>query len=66
MTKAVINMLLEETKGPVMVQYLATGVYKKCKFLLLFAYTTQYIQSWTFAYIWLLNKPYENEVTLTG
>ena len=25
-----------------------------------------YIQSWTFAYIRLLNKPYENEVTLTG
>ena len=24
------------------------------------------IQSWTFAYIQLLNKPYENEVTLTG
>ena len=24
------------------------------------------IQSWTFAYIRLLNKPYENEVTLTG
>ena len=25
-----------------------------------------YIQSWTFAYIRLLNKPYENEVILTG
>ena len=24
------------------------------------------IQSWTFAIIQLLNKPYENEVTLTG
>ena len=24
------------------------------------------LQSWTFAYIRLLNKPYENEVTLTG
>ena len=24
------------------------------------------IQSWTFAYIPLLNKPYENEVTLRG
>ena len=22
------------------------------------------IQLWTFAYLWLLNKPYENEVTL--
>ena len=22
------------------------------------------IQLWTFAYVWLLNKPYENEVTL--
>ena len=25
-----------------------------------------HLQSWTFAYIWLLNKPYVNEVTLTG
>ena len=24
------------------------------------------LQSWTFAYIWLFNKPYENEVTLRG
>ena len=25
---------------------------------------TQHIQLWTFAYIWLLNEPYENEVAL--
>ena len=65
MTKAVINLLLGETKGPFRVLFLATGVYKKCKFLLLLAYTTQYMQSWTFDYIWLLNQPYENEVTMT-
>ena len=27
---------------------------------------TDNVQLLTFAYIWLLNKPYENEVTLTG
>ena len=27
---------------------------------------SQYIQLWTFAIIRLLNKPYKNEVTLTG
>ena len=25
--------------------------------------TQLYVQLWTFAYVWLLNSPYENEVT---
>ena len=31
-----------------------------------FVSTFKHIQLWTFAYIRLLNKPYENQVTLTG
>ena len=37
-----------------------------CKTNKIKIFSEKYIQSWTFAYIRLLNKPYENEVALTG
>ena len=40
--------------------------FETCKTRLEFYYAQYELQSWTFAYIRLLNKPYENEVTLTG
>ena len=39
---------------------------KFCSKSLLGVFHKLHLQLWTFAYIQLLNKPYENEVTLTG
>ena len=48
-----------ESKGAVLYNVHSTLVVAKKEI------HSYYIQSWTFAIIRLLNKPYENEVTLT-